>query len=110
MYLTVSKMGSAFAVGSCYVVKWNDGLPAIWSRQQAGAQHPDEIDGEVVALLATPLPPMERMLFGKTQIQATLLRRDVEKDGKILILDDVKPLWTAGWVLYCVLGEEKLLQ
>lgn len=86
------------------------GFLITWSWQQAGAHHPDEINGEVAALLDGPLPLLERVLFGKTQIQAALLRHDVEEDGKILIFHNVKRLWTAGWVLWCVLREEKLLQ
>lgn len=75
------------------------GYVAIWSQQQAGAQHPYEINGEATAFLTSPIPPLERMLLDKTQIQTSLLRHHVEEAGEILIPDNAKPLWTAGWVL-----------
>lgn len=75
------------------------GYVAIWSQQQAGAQHPYDINGEATAFLTSPIPPLERMLLDKTQIQTSLLGHHVEEAGEILIPDNAKPLWTAGWVL-----------
>lgn len=96
----------SFWVRSWYVMRWNDDGLFSHLITVTRVPHTYKINGEATSLAASLLPPLEGMLFNKTQIQATLLRYHVKKVGKILIVDNGKPLWTAGWVL-CLCWENK---
>lgn len=73
------------------------GYLAISSQQQTGPQHLDEINGEVAALLLIAAPLLPRKGWSSAIPKSKQLCSDVmvEEDVKILILDNVKPLWSA---------------